>query len=219
MSQDLLRVFQEIPCGTPLNIDMDDVSVPVTSVLAGMNKCLFVAITPPEPYAMIKHKLFSGNPMVIRFVHEGAVLAAQTKVMDVITKPIKLVFLDYPQKVVSRDLRQQKRINCYIPARIIIRSHRQDGLIQDITEGGCRFVVKTDRALNRVQNIPQPQKGDEAALTIQFPGINGVHVAIGTVMNITKKKSYVYFGIRFTRVEDNIKALIDQFTLSLANFS
>ncbi|OPZ60944.1 MAG: hypothetical protein BWY87_00157 [Deltaproteobacteria bacterium ADurb.Bin510] len=52
--------------------------------------------------------------MIVRYLYNGTVYGFQTKLIEYITSPTKLFFLDYPRIIEHHDLRQEKRFPCHL---------------------------------------------------------------------------------------------------------
>lgn len=91
------NVQVNIELGTKLLLELEDVNIPINSLFGGLKANEYFIASQPSNYSMIKHKLFPGNPMVIKYLHNGTVYAFPTKIIDIIDKPVQMVLFRIPQ--------------------------------------------------------------------------------------------------------------------------
>jgi hypothetical protein len=205
-----------IDSGTKLHIKIEGISsIPISSLFVGMEVDEYIAIKPPAPFTSIKHKIFPGSQFVIRYLFKGAIYAFQTKVIDMISKPIRLVFMEYPKMVADRNIRSSKRTRAFIPAILKNEVHRRDVVITDISKKGCRIQFLNSGK----ERHTLPRKDDQVTLNCQFPGVEGERQVLGTIRNFEKKKDYLTFGVEFTDVSKDFQSIIAGYILAVEEFT
>jgi c-di-GMP-binding flagellar brake protein YcgR len=147
--------------------------------------------TPPDPD--IQKKLETGEPAVIRFVESGMVCGFKTRINKAITFPFRLIFFDYPDNLEVVNLRNSKRVSLHLKADIQWHGEAYTGVIKDLSEGGCFFVIKywQDEAFNDL--------GMESAFPIKFK-IQGDKTPIelkARVVRMNKDKEEFRMGLAF----------------------
>lgn len=207
-----IRICLEI--GTQLHIEIETVSIPLQSDFIGMEPDKYLIISAPRPFAPIKHKLSQGNQVIVKYLYKGTVYAFQTKIIEATSKPVRLVFLEYPKIVQHKDIRNHKRMSCFIPVKIIINDEKNQGAILDINKQGCRC---------RIQNIvdlksPSININDQITLKFPFPGIEGELTVLAKVTNMQKNKKEVDFGAMFHQLPIETQKIISQYILSVYDF-
>jgi c-di-GMP-binding flagellar brake protein YcgR len=139
----------------------------VLSSLVGMEDKLHLIIkTPLMPE--IATKLFQKNAIIIRYFHAGQVFGFRSTLLSIIKEPFRLCILSYPTKIEIHNLRQHDRICCLLSAEIKLSQGLYEGLIEDISIGGCYFAFYTSRD----GKFPLVKIGDEALLSFNLPGNN-----------------------------------------------
>lgn len=199
----------DIPNGALLNIKIEgiDIPTPITSSYVGMVKKEYILITPPAPFAIIKPKLFPGNKLVIQYLFEGTIFVFVTKIIDVLAQPIKSVILEYPDKVINRKLRSEKRTICRIPASIAFKGLSKNGIIDDVNIKGCRLLVKYQPAEKNFI----ARTGESFKISCRFPTIPSDFILTGTVRNINKKNLSLSYGIQFEELPAEVRTVIEQY--------
>ncbi|MBU0991556.1 MAG: flagellar brake protein [Proteobacteria bacterium] len=198
--------------GTELQIEFADVSIPTYSALVGMEGDIYMVIKSPTPYNLVKQKIYVGNELIIKYLFGGTVYAFQTKIIDSISKPYKLVFLEYPKIIEKHELRNYKRAKCLFPAKVIFDNKNCPGLVVDISRRGCKCQIKMVSG----EKYPAFRLDDQVNLSCKFPGIEGNVEIIGTLRNLKKNKQEIILGVSFSKTNsDDIQQIINQYILAI----
>lgn len=199
-----------IELGTKLLLEIEDVNMPVNSIFVGLKANEFFIASQPSSYSMIKHKLFRGNPMVIKYLHNGTVYAFPTKIIDIIDKPVPLILFVYPKFLQSQTIRSYRRNDCLIPARIIVNNTEKNGIIKDLSEEGCgcsfRYQPNSKIRLKTAGSI---------ILHCQFPGIEGEIDLSCVIQNIRKEGANEIIGMKFESLSEHSSAIIYDYLVFL----
>ena len=201
--------------GTRLRIEIPGVHIILESNLVGMEEGDYLIIRAPSPVNAIKNKLYVGNDMVIKYFYRGSVFAFQTRLLEMISKPVKLLFLEYPKFVESHEIRAHKRVSCFIPADVVIGKIKKQAVIGDISNGGGSCIIKV------VQNEKSPpvRLNSTVSLTCRFPGVEESILLHGEVKNVKKNAEEIKIGFVFTeRNTPEAKNIISQYVFSLSDF-
>jgi len=186
------RISVEI--GTPVKIEVQDIELPLQSSIVGLEAEKYIIIKAPEPFKRIQHKLYPGNELIIRYISNGTVFAFQTKMIETITSPIPLLFINYPQIIQQHELRGQKRVNCQIPARIVSHDLENVGCIIDMASSGCRCIIQTKK------NSPLIKFDLENELVLKciFPGSKELVALPGIIKNVKRTAHEYDLGVYFS---------------------
>lgn len=207
------RINLEI--GIPIQLKMEGVAFPLQSVLVGMEIDEYLIIKIPAQYTNVKHKLIPGVDIIVRYLYRGTVYGFQTKLIEIISKPVKLLFLEYPKIIEHYDLRSQKRAESIFPATITIRDKTNHGAIIDVSKNGCRCQILNTRR----EPLPPVQIDDEIFLRCKFPGVEGDREVLGKIKNIRRSRKELIVGVEFSRLELEIHNLISQYIYEVEDFS
>lgn len=94
-----------------------------------------------------------GTPCTVSYLHEGKLVGYRTEVRDMLTSPVPLIFIAFPQTVEEMHLRKHARVSSCEP---IVLEHLDTapwsghavpstnfigGLLQDLSLGGCSVIV------------------------------------------------------------------------------
>jgi len=212
-----------IELGSQLQIEIDGVTFRFKSVLVGMESDEYLIIKTPmvpsnAPFTSIKQKLFPGIQVIVRYLYKGTVFGFQSKLIEAISTPVRLLFVEYPKIVENYDLRSQERTDCFLPVKIKImdkEDKEEHGAILDISERGCRCLIKALKD----EKLPSAQIDDQITLTCQFPGIEGEQVVSGNVKNISRDKRQMILGIEFHEIVARVKDIIAQYLSNIKQLS
>jgi len=200
--------------GMQLNIEIEGVSMPLHSEFVGMENSQYIIIKIPQPYSSIKHKLFKGNQIIAKYLTQGTVYAFQTKILEIIAKPVRLLFLEYPKIIQHRDLRSHKRISCFIPVNIEYGDKELSGAMLDINKGGCRCQINKSTK----DELSSLKVKDSILLKFPFPGVEGNIEISGEISNIKKNKTDLHTGVMFRDTSEEVKQTIERYIVSVYDF-
>lgn len=192
-----------ISIGEKLHIEIENISYPVTSIFVGMKSDEYVIITPPSHLNSIKEKLFDGNIMIVKYLNRGTVYAFQTSLIGTVNQPVKLILLKYPRVIQNHELRNVKRSQCLLPARLVAKSGQRSIVMKDVNIRGCRCVMSVSP-----QEKLKFQLHDEVKVLARFPGIESELPVSGAIRNLQRKAQEVTVGIEFAEVSDTFRQAI-----------
>ncbi|MFO7760541.1 MAG: flagellar brake domain-containing protein [Thermodesulfobacteriota bacterium] len=180
--------------GTTVKLEVEGVEYPLQSGIVGLEKEKYIILKAPEPFRRIEHKLYPDNELIVRYISDGTVYAFQSKIIEYISSPLRLLFIEYPKVIEHHELRGQKRIICHLPAKIIANEIENLGCIFDISKKGCRFILHK----NKNPNLIKIEINKGINLKCVFPGSNEVIYIAGQVQNLKKTYNELDIGIIFT---------------------
>ncbi len=204
---DDVEIFSELNAGEALKIRINTISVPVESTFVGMEKHEYVLIKHPTPFQTVKSKLFPGNDMVVQCLHEGTAIAFQSRIIELVVKPIRLLVLAYPSEIVLRSIRNMKRINCALPVTLESRGVSKTGVVTDISNKGCGIFAKyTPSERNYILRNNEP-----LLMKCRFPGIANEKKIVGIVKNSRRFKLDVSYGVQFHELNRSTQEIITEY--------
>lgn len=208
------ETLSKLGIGTSLSIGFNDLPQTITSLLVGMEYGKYILITPPEPIATTRTRLYQENKIVIRFLYKGQVMAFPSEILDYVTTPQHLVFVKYPKKIIHQNIRAAKRIECLIPAVTYINEKEVKLVITDISQNGCGLVINLadddelkDISVNTEMTIKSDYLLGSSDLDLK-----------GIVKNARKKQNKLFVGLQFSDLHYKVKKNIDAYNLFLENF-
>lgn len=185
------RIAVEI--GIPVKIELEGIEFALQSTIVGLENNKYIIIKAPEPFQRVEHKLFKGNELIVRYITDGTVYAFQSKVMEIITKPVPLLFVEYPRIIQHHELRIQKRLHCHIPVRAILGDQENIGCILDLAVSGCRCLMRA--ATNK--KLLLCDLDNRLDLKCIIPGSKEIITLTGIVKNLKRTRKELDIGLNF----------------------
>jgi hypothetical protein len=198
-----------IEIGSQLQVEIEGIPSRHQTTFIGMELFEYLIIKIPVfPHKMrlgdIKHKLLPGNQITVRYLYEGSVFGFQTKLIEALFIPKRLLVLECPEAIAQHDLRSEKRIPSLLPTTTKIKDKEAQGIIVDINQNGCRCLIKAVKDMK----FPPVQVDDQITLRCQFPGEQDEQVVLGIVRNIKRDGQEMSLGIQFRKMTDNLYDII-----------
>ena len=170
------------------------------STLLGWKEHAWLVCEWPLQLAHTSH-LSAGTPCTMSYLLDGKLVGYRTEIRDVITSPVPLMFIAFPQTVEAMHLRKHARVVSSEPAlltrvdqktehaSLLSPSDYAGGLVKDVSLGGCRI------ALTKTPSWISP--GVSIRLEFELPGLGHVTNLTGVVKNSESRDGTDIIGIEF----------------------
>jgi len=192
----------DIPIGLPLQAQIINENMRFKSVYYGMKPGEFLVVQMPG-IPGIREKLLSQASLVVRFVIAGKVYGFKSSVLSHVTRPCPLIFITFPHSIETINLRSTERVDTFLAARGKMGDDALDGVILDLSAGGCRYVV------NRTTGLAWPNIELGMNLTLAFTLDNGDgqhELQLDSEVVMAKKEVDKFnLGLRFSYTDENVK--------------
>ncbi|WP_022668541.1 flagellar brake domain-containing protein [Desulfospira joergensenii] len=202
-----------IEIGTEVYLDITGVSFSVSSIFVGLLENEFMIITLPKRFKSVQNKLYPGNKMIVKYLHEGSLYAFQTSVIEMITDPIRALAIEYPKIVQKQELRVVKRNSVVIPGRVELKKNHLPVVVFDISKKGCCFKYIDDKKNNFIF-----REGDLLRIFCQFPGVESELGAMAYIRNIRREKRQISIGTEFSDMTKKFISPLMEFLCSIEGF-
>jgi c-di-GMP-binding flagellar brake protein YcgR len=168
-----------------------------------------------------------GTPCTISYLLDGKLVGYRTEIRDMVTSPVPLLFIAFPQTVEEMHLRKHARVSSSEPALLMRTDSRSKttspipssdfagGLVKDLSLGGCSI------ALAKTPSWLRP--GSTIRMEFELPGLGHVTNLTGVVKNAEGRDGTDTIGVefRFDGLEfieyrgwgGSVKNAIEQWTL------
>lgn len=179
------RVFVKL---TP----MSSSCVPVQGEYLGASHYDFLIIRLPTIPGLVK-QLLPRTSISISYLHSGAVNTFSSEVITYSFKPALLLFTSYPDRVSIMETRKHQRVTCALPVHLSTPHGEAEGVIQDLSMGGCRIVLEmTGQSMLR-----KLASGESVMLQSAFSSSGTASHGLGVVRNLETVGSRLVVGFSF----------------------
>ena len=182
------------------------------SYLIGMKPDVFLIIKSPT-IITTEDLLSEGSSLVVRYTFLGDVHRFKTEVLGSNHEPFKVTYLSYPSVVEKIEFRDTQRVHCFFPATLQYDKIEINGMITDISLGGCKF--KTE-AIEQVEGLLLKKDGD-ASLQFQLPGYEGTKTFQGKIKKVEFDMNFT-LGIGFRSIDDDARQVIATYVESAREY-
>lgn len=203
----------EIGLGDRLLLKLDTIEGFLKTDMVGMMQNQYLIVDMPKGGPAVKNKFFEGNTVLVRYLHAGAIFAFESHVLGVVEKPVRLVFLSYPQIVSRQELRQEERMECYLNAAADLgQGQLVNGAILDISPSGCRFAGK-------VKSRPSVEVGAEVVVGIKLGDGEKARRCPGTLRSLSQSNGMMIMGVQFQDLDEDSHVRIRTLVATLSEFA
>jgi len=86
--------------------------------------------------------LLEGDPVLVKYVNLEDIFNFSSRVLKVLDQPDNLVFLEYPDRVESGNIRDYQRVDCFLPIHAKTGDLNLPGITVNISAEGCLCMVE-----------------------------------------------------------------------------
>jgi HD-GYP domain-containing protein (c-di-GMP phosphodiesterase class II) len=200
-----------IEVGNQVQIEFAGKSDRFNAKFIGMDPGAYLIIHLPS-LADFKEQIFKGRGAVLRYICNGTVYGFETKIITYTLQPSRLLFLSYPEKITTCEIRRHARFDCFFFTRAAIGGETYRGIVSNISIGGCLFM--TDQLSEK--QAANVKLDDPVTLDFQVFDGKGVKDLPGEVRNVRRGENRVEIGVRFLKLSDNLKITLTDAMKGLA---
>lgn len=155
----------------------------------------------------LRTRLVGGASVTVRFVSNGELCGFHAPVITHVSKPSLLLFLGYPEIIEKMPLRQHKRVQCALPVQMHSRRGDAEGVIADLSQGGCRAVFD----VRGQQGLRQTALEDIVILRVPLNS-GGIPLAVTcAVRGVSLDVNRMQLGLSFTESDDDFRSSLETF--------
>lgn len=150
--------------------------------------------------------------IAVKYLNSGCICMFNSQIVQKISRPESLLFIEYPQVVHYHELRRTPRASIYVPCIMSLASgQRYSSTLKDLSATGCLCQTKEGKS----GQLPSIDNGTGVFLFCLFPGVGEEQEIQGVVRNVKKKGSELLVGIEFTEISSEIETIIASYLKSL----
>lgn len=180
----------------------------------GMERGRYIILRIPRIPGVTDH-LYPEKPITMRFMHEGHIYGFGSEVVWVMSAPYKLLFLRYPEEVEILNLRGCQRVDCFLPSALKCKEEWRQGVILNISCGGCQAVVEERDG----QALPQVGVDDVVMLEFRLVGSEQSIMVGGLTKSVNLSDTRLFLGVKFDDdMPEYTQSLIERYVESVADY-
>ena len=184
-----------IDVGAHLHVQVGQSSRRLESVFVGSRAGRYLIVSAPRGLGGRAPAV--GTPVIVRYLHQGNAYGFKAGVLEAVSSPEPLWFLSHPRQMETFHLRAYPRVNCLLPARLILDDRVMDGSVVDISRTGARHRVSRGEGMT----VLTDRIGRSAVLEVQLPGVDGYTRLPGHLRNVDISRDQVSLGVDFGELE------------------
>ena len=203
--------------GLRVAIELSGLNDKAPSIVLGGNPSKYIMFKEPMVHpndrTLWSEYLYSGNEATVRYIHEGVASGFKTNIIKLINSPDKILFLQYPKRIETYNLRRHKRICCFLEAEIEIGKTRVISVLEDLSTSGCCLNYLNDKELHT------PEIGDDLKIYCPY-FIREDEVFIPCkVQRVSKDSKKVALGLTFSKPSPEILIKIQDYISTVLQHS
>ncbi len=205
----------DINIGTSMMVNRQDSEKGLKCNFVGLDQDRILVLSLPG-LAAESAGLLENTPVTVRYLSSGRIFGFYSQVLGHFRNSnLRYLFLSYPETVETHNLRQDTRVDCYLPAKAVFREQEVGGVVRDLSQGGMRF-VSTEMLRD---DLPDPAPHEELVVVCQFLGREGPQKVPCQVRNVNLDGTMVSLGLAFLDLEpslaEGIKSYIQEVSVFL----
>jgi hypothetical protein len=190
-------------------LDVTGLAEKLTTACVGHVRGRFVIVQMPALPEVGRESLYQSlypdNGVIARFMHDGTVVGFSGRLIKHIQIPFPLLFITYPKKLESHDLRKHRRVACCIPGQTIINDAPLLGMIVDLSLSGCQF------STTFTEKAPEVGIDDMVALHCELFGPKEQGMLPCAVKRVSLSGKRLEIGLKFRPMPPQIQNALDEY--------
>lgn len=115
--------------------------------------------------------------------------------------PDNLVFLQYPDRVESCNIRMHSRVECFLPIHVRTDDHQDAGVITNISAKGCMCMVDYFKSWENIS-------GKKIELLLSYANFDTLAIP-GQIRSVQVIGEQMKLGIRFDEVDPFLQSVLE----------
>ncbi len=144
--------------------------------------------------------LYTGKLVIVRYLNdEGQISGFESAIQTAVYAPQRILFLDYPKTIETISLRQEERVDCFVPGMIYYADYELSGHVINISKSGCKFSIG-DGDIPRAKVLKE-----EEVVLVMFSMLNSdLNFSLfGTLKKKIPGDNRLQWGIEFKEVPED----------------
>lgn len=212
-----------IDVNTILHIEISNVKSKIKSELIGLkhNDYLIVSLPNIIGSEFLAKKINRNREadIICRYVYKGCAYGFRSNLKGIVTTPIKIMILQYPENIEECNFRRYQRIETILPSRIKCGTAMFYGSIIDISELGCRFAILNSRIDDNDIKIINNTSPNNVSIMLKLPGSEKDFGIPVTRRSITHEYLKISIGLEFNNLDTETQNILKRFIAEIHKYS
>jgi hypothetical protein len=201
--------------GERLHLEIQSTGERLWGELVGFKQGAFLLVWLP---ALMRHRqsLIDDNMVTVRGVNcDFQLCGFRTSITKVMLTPHPLLFLHFPEVFEKLHLRRHDRVECFLPALVLMDGQEYKSIIVNLSLGGARIVLDSPGHESSLELFE-----DQEAFLVFKVVENGREVCARThVRSISNNEGRITLGTEFLDLIGESKTIIDEYVANIKEFS
>ncbi len=198
-----------------LTIEFAEMNLRLKGDLFGVESGHFILVklAPCDFIGTFNSEFVKRNPVTVKYRLKDAIYGFESRVISIVSVPLKLMFLTYPGEIKTFNHHIEARYLCFLPAVTMANNEIIDMTIIDISKDGIRCVVDVSGQSHRLHHHVQINTSLEVRTSL--PGVDGGFNFTGKIRNLSRTLDKMTIGINFTEMEPAARRKVENYLIFL----
>ena len=206
-----------LPIGALIQVSSDDNTLKYMTHLVGIDGEKTIISNIPsmkrinKEGAVFEDIFYQERPLIMRVLAGGLAYAFQTNIIGCHHGHSRLLLSTYPDVIQQRNLRKEARYPCTLPSDITLAEHTINGVVTNISLGGCLLCLLSDNDPGQLQKARDEETPIE--MDIHFPHIEEPTRLTAKIRSIAVEDDMCKLGLAFGEENVGVKTFMDSLHL------
>lgn len=158
--------------------------------------------------AVYEDVFFPSKKLIMRVVAGGVVYAFQTSITNIYHDgQSRLLLSSYPEVIQQRNLRNETRYPCTLPADLLFENFAFKSVINNISQGGCQLLVFPADSIKEL--LRAKADTEQVAIDIHFPLEDKPEKLKARIRSLEIEEGLYKLGVAFEGEKESVKRFMD----------
>ena len=195
-----------IPIGAEIIIHAIEQEIRFHTTFIGLIKNEYLLVR--HPALQQKIHLSPNEPLTVRYISGSLVFGFSSTLAASIRTPYPILFIDHPECYETLNLRQDDRIQCFLPITIFKDSQEEQGKLTDISKSGCRIVIASPKDNSAFADLAPDS---EIFCSLLLPETEKNIYTKGLIRVMDQQKNKIRMGVQFIDLQEDVQNAIERY--------
>lgn len=202
-----------LPIGSVIQVSSDNKALKYMTHLVGIDGEKTVISSLPtmkqinKEGAVFDDVFYPERPLIMRVVAGGVVYAFETTIINIYHGQSRLLLSTYPATIQQRNLRNETRYPCTLPADLLFESLTFRSVVNNISQGGCQLLVFPADGIKEL--LRAKADTEQVAIDIHFPLEDKPETLKARIRTLQIEDDLYKLGLAFEGEKQSVKRFMD----------